>query len=221
MKKPRNPVEAPAPDPADPRSWEWRTSRREFLAYTGLGAAVVGVPLQLAEGAAASSAKAEVAGPAAVPIVLFVNGERHKLEVEPRETLAEVLRGKLKLTGTKIGCNRGACSACTVLVDGVPLNSCMLLAVDVGARKVVTVEGLAHGETLHPVQEAFVAHDAMQCGFCTPGMVVSVAALLVSNPEPAREDVQQAVSGNLCRCGTYPNDISAALAAAAARKGAK
>jgi carbon-monoxide dehydrogenase small subunit/xanthine dehydrogenase YagT iron-sulfur-binding subunit len=97
----------------------------------------------------------------------------------------------------------------------------MLLAVDVGARKVVTVEGLARGEALHPVQEAFVAHDAMQCGFCTPGMVLSVAALLVGNPDPAREDVQQAVSGNTCRCGTYPNVISAALAVAGARKGAK
>jgi len=220
MKRPKRPSEAPAPDPADPRSWEWRTSRREFLAYTGLGAAAVAVPLQVARGAVAS-AKVEVVGPAAVPIVLFVNGERRKLEVEPRETLAEVLRGKLNLVGTKIGCNRGACSACTVLVDGVPVNSCMLLAVDVGARKVVTVEGLARGEALHPVQESFVAHDAMQCGFCTPGMVLSVAALLVSNPDPAREDVQQAVSGNLCRCGTYPNVISAALGAAAARKGAK
>ena len=221
MTKPKAPVEAPVPDPADPRTWEWRTSRREFLAYTGLGAAAVAVPLQAGGATAASAAKTEVAGPAAAPIVLFVNGERHKLEVEPRETLAEVLRGRLKLTGTKIGCNRGACSACTVLVDGVPLNSCMLLAVDVGARKVVTVEGLARGEALHSVQEAFVAQDAMQCGFCTPGMVVSVAALLVSNPDPTREDVQQAVSGNTCRCGTYPNVISAALAAAAGRKGAK
>jgi carbon-monoxide dehydrogenase small subunit/xanthine dehydrogenase YagT iron-sulfur-binding subunit len=129
-------------------------------------------------------------------------------------TLAEVLRGPLGLTGTKIGCDRGACSACTVWVDRVPVASCMMLAVDVGDRKVTTIEGLAKGEELHPVQSAFIAHDAMQCGFCTPGLVMSCAALIESNPAPSLDDVKAAVSGHLCRCGTYPHVFAAVLDAA-------
>jgi len=117
-------------------------------------------------------------GPEPLPIALKVNGMLRRLTVEPRMTLAEVLRGPIGLTGTKIACNRGACSACTVWLDGIPICSCMILAIDVRQRAVTTVEGLAQGEALHPVQEAFITHDAMQCGFCTPGMVMSCAALL-------------------------------------------
>jgi len=123
------------------------------------------------------------------------------------------------LTGTKIGCDRGSCSACTVWLDGVPVVSCMLLAVDVGSRKVMTIEGLAQGEALHRVQGAFITHDAVQCGFCTPGLVMSCAALLDSNPNPTPDDVRTATSGHLCRCGTLPHAIAATLDAAKTAKG--
>jgi len=157
-------------------------------------------------------------GPEAVPVSLTVNGVKHTLHIEPRTTLAEALRGPLGLTGSKIACNRGACSACTVLLDGLPVCSCMMLAIEVGARTVTTIEGLAHGEELHPVQAAFIEHDAVQCGFCTPGMVMSCAALLDRTPEPTAEEVKSAISGHYCRCGTYPHVISATLAAAKAQK---
>jgi xanthine dehydrogenase YagT iron-sulfur-binding subunit len=205
-------------DPADPRSWEWRTSRREFLTYTAIGTAALAGTLGPAQAAPHQPQAAPVLGPGLVPVTLWVNGARHRLQVEPRATLAQVLRTQLGLTGTKLGCDRGACSACTVLLDGTPLNSCMLLVLDVGARKVTTIEGLAHGEALHPVQEAFVAHDAMQCGFCTPGMVMSCAALLVRNPSPTIEEIKDATAGNLCRCGTYPKVFAATLAAAQRRR---
>lgn len=158
-----------------------------------------------------------VLGPAAVPLTLTVNGVARSLHVEPRTTLAEALRGPLDLTGSKIACNRGACSACTVWLDGMTVCACMMLAVEVGARKVTTIEGLAHGDTLHPVQAAFIEHDAMQCGFCTPGMVMSCAALLENTPHPGVDDVKAAIGGHLCRCGTYPHVVEATLAAAASK----
>lgn len=156
-------------------------------------------------------AEAAPAAPAgtAVPVTLHVNGMVRTLMIEPQTTLAEALRGPFALTGTKIGCNRGTCSACTVWIDKVPMVSCMLLAVDVGERKVTTVEGLAQNGELHPVQSAFIAHDAMQCGFCTSGMVMSCAALIEANPHPSLQEVKAAVSGNLCRCGTYPHVFAA------------
>lgn len=148
-------------------------------------------------------------GPQAVALTLNVNGVARPLEAEPRMTLAEALRGPLGLTGTKIACNRGACSACTVWLDGVPVCSCMTLAVDVGARSVTTIEGLAHGDALHPVQAAFIEHDALQCGFCTPGMVMSCAALVARVPSPTADEVKAAISGHYCRCGTYPHVMAA------------
>jgi xanthine dehydrogenase YagT iron-sulfur-binding subunit len=162
---------------------------------------------------------AAAAGPDAVAVTLEVNGATRVLRVEPRATLAEVLRGPLDLTGTKIACNRGACSACTVLLDGQPICSCMMLAVDVGARSVTTIEGLAKGETLHPVQQAFIEHDALQCGYCTPGLIMSCAALIERTPAPTAEDVRAAISGHFCRCGTYPHVVAATLAAAKAGRG--
>jgi len=134
-------------------------------------------------------------------------------------TLVEVLRGSLHMTGTKIACNRGACSACTVWLDGEPHLGCMTLAVDVGTRAVTTIEGLAKGDTLHPVQAAFIEHDALQCGFCTPGMAMAAAALIERNPDPTAEDIERAIGGHICRCGTYPHVVAATLAAAKARKG--
>lgn len=191
-------------------------SRRGFLTGTGLSVVGAGI-LRTTEALAADARAGAVVGPGAVPLTLDVNGEARKLEVLPSTTLAEALRFDLGLTGTKIVCDRGSCSACTVHLDGAPVSSCMTLAIDVGARKVVTVEGLARGENLTPIQQQFIAHDAMQCGFCTPGMVMACAALLAKNPHPSLDDVKTAVSGNLCRCGTYPKVFAATLAAAGAK----
>ncbi|MGZ5033798.1 MAG: (2Fe-2S)-binding protein [Usitatibacter sp.] len=194
-------------------------TRRDFL--KGTGAAITGAAVPEAAALAASARgpvdAASAAGPGPVTATLDVNGVSRAVAFEPRATLAEVLRGPLELTGTKIGCDRGACSACTVWVDRVPVLSCTMLAVDVGERKIVTIEGLAAGDTLHPVQSAFIAHDAIQCGFCTPGLVMSCAALVERVRDPSPEDVKAAISGHLCRCGTYPHVVAATLDAAKAR----
>jgi aerobic-type carbon monoxide dehydrogenase small subunit (CoxS/CutS family) len=192
-------------------------SRRGFLKGAGLtaaGAAIVDAGVGALNEASAAIAGPKVMGPGRVPITLTVNGTSRKLEIEPRTTLAEALRFDLGLSGTKVVCDRGACSACTVLLDKTPVVSCMTLAVDAVGRDVTTVEGLAKGDDLHPVQVAFIEHDAMQCGFCTPGMVMSCAALLARNPSPTLDDVRDATSGNLCRCGTYPKVFEATIAAA-------
>jgi aerobic-type carbon monoxide dehydrogenase small subunit (CoxS/CutS family) len=194
-----------------------RAGRRSFLTSSGVagaGAVVLEAAIPHIVGARAEAAESAALGPGAVPLGLEVNGQTWTVAVAPHMTLAEVLRGPLGLTGTKIGCDRGACSACTVWIDRVPVASCMMLAVDVGDRKVTTIEGLAKGEGLHPVQSAFIAHDATQCGFCTPGLVMSCAALIESNPAPSLDDVKAAVSGHLCRCGTYPHVFAAVLDAA-------
>ena len=154
-------------------------------------------------------------GPGAGILTLNVNGRAVRAMADPGTTLADVLRYGLGLTGTKIGCDRGACSACTVWLDGEVAASCMTLALDARGRQITTIEGLGDGATLHAVQRAFVDHDAMQCGFCTPGMVMSCAALVDRNPACTLDDVKAAVSGHLCRCGTYPNVFKATLAAAA------
>jgi aerobic-type carbon monoxide dehydrogenase small subunit (CoxS/CutS family) len=153
-------------------------------------------------------------GPEAVTVSIKVNGRTRKVNAEPRTTLSHALRDHLQLTGTKVVCDRGSCSACTVWLDGEPVNSCMTLLLDVGDREVTTIEGLANGDQLHPVQEAFIEHDATQCGFCTPGMVMSAAHLLKSNPQPTITEVKNAVRGNFCRCGTHPKVFAATLAAA-------
>ncbi len=201
-------------------------SRRGFLKGAGLtaaGAAIIESGLAgMGEAAPAAGASVPaVVGPGRVPITLRLNGTNRRLEVEPRTTLAEALRFELDLTGTKVVCDRGSCSACTVWLDNMPVCSCMTLAVDVGPRAVTTIEGLADGERLHPVQEAFIEHDALQCGFCTPGMIMSCAALLKREANPTLEDVRAATSGNLCRCGTYPKVFEATLAAAGKAGGGK
>ncbi len=184
-------------------------SRRGFLK----GGAISGAVALTAPDVLAAPAP-KILGPGLADVTLTVNGKKQALKIEPRTTLAEALRDQLHLTGTKLVCDRGACSACTVHLDGTPVNACLTLALDVGARAVTTIEGLAKGNALTPLQKAFVAHDALQCGFCTPGMVMSCAALLQKNPKPTLDDVKTAVSGNLCRCGTYPKVFAAALDAA-------
>jgi xanthine dehydrogenase YagT iron-sulfur-binding subunit len=191
-------------------------SRRGFLKGAGLTAAttVLDTASAMAHDAQQAVTRSAAVGPDAVPIKLHVNGQEHAVAVEPRYTLAETLRDQLNLTGTKVVCDRGSCSACTVWVDGAPQLACMTLAIDAVGHKVTTIEGLSHGEQLHPIQAAFVKHDALQCGFCTPGMVMSCAALLERNANPSLAEVKHAVSGNLCRCGTYPKVFAATLDAA-------
>ncbi|WP_175948409.1 2Fe-2S iron-sulfur cluster-binding protein [Burkholderia pyrrocinia] len=168
-----------------------------------------------------AAAEADVAaGPKPVALTLRVNGADRTLQAEPRMTLAEALRGPLGLTGTKIGCNRGACSACTVWLDGAPVCACMTLAVDAERHSITTIEGLAQGETLHPVQTAFIEHDALQCGFCTPGMVMSCAALMERTHNPLADDVKTAISGHFCRCGTYPHVVASHARAGGRAQGA-
>jgi xanthine dehydrogenase YagT iron-sulfur-binding subunit len=190
------------------------TTRRTFLKSAGLVSASVASLDALHEVSAAQVATAQThaVGPEKVAIKLRLNDQVHALNIEPRATLAEVLRDELHMTGTKIVCDRGACSACTVMLERTPVCSCMTLAMDIGSRNVTTIEGLAK-DGLHPVQAAFVAHDALQCGFCTSGMVMSCAALLDRNPNPTLTDVKTAISGNICRCGTYPKVFEAVLAA--------
>ena len=148
------------------------------------------------------------------PIQLTVNGEEYKTEVEPHQTLLEVLRTNLDLRGTKEGCSTGHCGACTVLIDGQPISSCLLLAVEADGRHIMTIEGLAMNGELHPIQDAFIANGGLQCGFCTAGMMMSTVALLQSNPQPTEEEIRYSLAGNLCRCTGYHKVIDAVLSAA-------
>jgi len=147
-------------------------------------------------------------------VTLNVNGRPFARVVDARLTLAEFLREELGLTGTKVGCNRGECGSCTVILNGMPVYSCSVLAVEATGGEVLTIEGLAIGGKLHPIQEAFIAHDGLQCGYCTPGMIMSVKALLDRNPRPDEAEIRSAIDGNFCRCGSYPNIINATLDAA-------
>jgi len=146
-------------------------------------------------------------------IRLKVNGINYQVTIEPRRTLLEVLRETLGLTGTKKSCNEGDCGTCTVLMDGRPVASCLVLAMDAQGKEILTIEGLSEGEKLHPIQEAFLKHGAVQCGFCTPGMVMSAKALLDENLEPTTTEIRKAISGNLCRCTGYQHIVDSIMAA--------
>ena len=190
-------------------------SRRGFL--RGAGLTTVGtVALQtgVLGNAMPEETLAEMSiGPDATLIKLSVNGKTRTVAVEPRTTLASALRDHLQLTGTKVVCDRGSCSACTVWLDGKPVNSCLTLAVEVEGKEITTIEGIGDVDKLHPVQQAFVDHDASQCGYCTSGMIMTATHLLEKNPKPNLEEIKVALRGNLCRCGTHPNVFKATMAA--------
>ncbi len=183
-------------------------TRRDLVRGTLVGAIAAGAPVKL------RAAETGTVGPGPAPLELKVNGEVHHLSVEPRVTLVDALRDRIGLTGTKSVCGRGACGACTVLLDGAAVCSCLTLAHEAAGRSITTIEGLASNGRLSPLQEAFVAADALQCGFCTSGMVLSCKVLLDHNPKPTRAEIRAAVAGNLCRCGTYPHVFDAVEAAA-------
>lgn len=145
-------------------------------------------------------------------IQLWINGESYDLLVEPRHTLLKVLREELGFTGTKKGCETGDCGACTVLLNGRPVNACLVLAVEANGMEITTIEGLANGNELHPLQEAFIEYGAVQCGFCTPGMILVAKALLDEKSDPSEADVKRAISGNLCRCTGYVKIVKAIMA---------
>ena len=186
-------------------------SRRDFL--EGTGATVVAGAAATALGIPVASAQQTGSITARTAITLVVNGVRHSVEVEDRWTLAELLRDRLDLTGTKIGCNRSECGACTVLMNGQPVYSCSQLAVWADGASIQTVEGLVRNGQLSPVQEAFVENNGPQCGFCTPGQLMTATALLNSNPSPNSEEVREAMVGNLCRCSNYNAIVEAVVAA--------
>jgi len=172
-------------------------TRRQFLTTMGVGTAAVAVSGKRA--AHAAEEEAVIKAGDLTRVTLNINGRRHRLMVEPRWSLLFVLRERLGLTGTKVGCERGECGACTVLINGVPHYACMTLAVEAEGAKVITVEGLMNGEELGPVQQAFLEEDAFQCGYCTPGQIMAVEGLLRSSPDPTPLQVRAAMSGNLCR----------------------
>jgi len=190
-----------------------KISRRRFVEGTSAGiVAVAAIPAVEAQQKAAVT-PANQPGVPRTTIKLNINGVDHRIEVEDRWTLVELLRDHLELTGTKIGCDRGECGACTVLVDGTPLYSCSQLAVWMNGRSIQTVEGLAKNGKLDPLQEAFIEHDAPQCGYCTSGQLMIAKALLMKNARPTRDEVRAAMTGNLCRCSNYNHYVEAVMAA--------
>ncbi len=194
-------------------------SRRGFLG--SVVPAAVGVAVAAEAEGAPKAVPAEPVAKAGEPLkaTLRVNGRVHHVLVEPRATLLSVLREELGLTGTKPGCERGECGACTVLIDGVPRYSCLTLALEASGKEVTTVEGLMNGEELGPTQRAFAEEDAFQCGYCTPGQVMAAEGLLRANPSPALDEIRLGMSGNLCRCGAYAHVFNAVAKAAELRKG--
>lgn len=198
--------------PDKPRSG---VSRREFFRGSAAGALSAGL---LSGALAAQETGTRVQGPGKVFFDLNINGSTHRVHLEPRITLLDALRNHLDLTGAKKVCDRGTCGACTVLMDGKPVYACSVLAIDAQGASIETVESLGTPENLHPIQAAFVEHDAQQCGFCTPGFVVACKAFLDRNPRPTIKEIERGLGGNLCRCGTYAG-IKAALLDVAGKGG--
>ena len=197
-------------------------SRRSFIKGVGTGVVAATVaPASLVEKAEAQQFMDELPGVTEATVSLNINGRTYKVNVESRTTLISVLRDgidvngeRIDLTGTKQVCDRGECGGCTVLMDGEAVYSCMILALDAQGKQITTIESLADGDKLHPIQETFIEHDALQCGFCTPGFVMSAKALLDENSDPTLEEVKRGLAGNLCRCGAYPRIFEAVQTAA-------
>jgi xanthine dehydrogenase YagT iron-sulfur-binding subunit len=203
----------------DRKSRQRALSRRGFLATIGAGATVV-VASSGITATASTKEKVRTADPKEMSKVkLRINGQDRRLLVEPRWSLLFVLREHLGLFGTKVGCERGECGACTVLIDNVPRYACMTLALEAENAEIVTLEGLMHGEELGSVQQAFLERDAFQCGYCTPGQIMAVEGLLRATPNPSDDEIRRAVSGNLCRCGAYQNIFQAVRRAAELKRG--
>lgn len=188
-------------------------TRRSFLERSGTGIAVASAIPAVGVAVPPRGSPPETSSSRS-QVHLQVNGQDHRMEVEDRWTLAEVLRDHLGLTGTRLGCDRGECGACTVLLDGKSVYSCSYLAVWADGKDITTVEGLAHGDELDPLQQAFITHDGPQCGFCTSGQLMSARALLNDNPHPSENEARQAMAGNICRCSNYNRYLEAILAAA-------
>lgn len=186
-------------------------SRRDFFKTVGVGSIATAVVVGVREGEAAQAPAA--IGPGETAITLTINGRRHHLQVEPRVTLLDAMRTRLDITGPKRVCDRGACGACTVIIEGRTYYSCSMLALEAQGKNIRTVDGLSQGNTLHPVQQAFCDNDGLMCGFCTPGFVMSTVALLEKTPSPTAEQAKKALDGNLCRCGTNIGVLKAALSA--------
>jgi xanthine dehydrogenase YagT iron-sulfur-binding subunit len=204
----------PAPQQTEEHTDAKGFSRRAFLKGAGVA---VSAGVMVTEGlleTAKAAPDSPVAGPGPVPITLKINGKSHSLEVEPRVTLLDALRDHLDITGAKKVCDRATCGACTVMLDGKAVYSCSVLAIAAQNSEIETIEGLAGEGELSPVSQAFVQHDAQQCGFCTPGFVMAVTAYLKRHPDPSYEEVTAGLGGNLCRCGTYMGVREAALEAA-------
>ena len=207
---------APKDDPPD-KPERLGVSRRSFLKSAGVGslaASVAGVAEAEAQGSGS-----RIIGPGDVPVTLTVNGRRVELRIEPRVTLLDALRQRVDLTGNKRGCDRGACGACSMIVDGRLVYSCSTLAIEVQGKQIRTVDGLSTGNTLHPVQQAFCDVDALMCGFCTPGFVMATVALLERNPRPTEDQVRKGLDGNICRCGTFVRIMEAAMTAKVVARG--
>jgi xanthine dehydrogenase YagT iron-sulfur-binding subunit len=196
-------------------------SRRGFMRGVGIGGGALGTGILEREAEAAPQAGSQSLGPGAVPITLKINGKSHNLTLEPRVTLLDALRNHLDLTGAKKVCDRATCGACTVMVSGKVVYGCSVLAIDAQGKDIQTIEGLSTGTRLHPVSQAFVNHDAQQCGYCTPGFVMAAKGFLDRNPNPTYDQVKQGLGGNLCRCGTYVGVRQAVLEAAKEMKGGR
>ena len=190
-------------------------SRRDFMKISAVG---VAAPVVLGSVMDAAAEEVPIQGPGKVPVSLMVNGKTLTAQLEPRVTLLDALRENFDLTGAKRVCDRGACGACTVLMDDKPVYACSILAIDAQGRKITTIESMAEGDALSPIMQGFVAHDAQQCGFCTPGFIVATTSFLKQNPSPTPEQMRHGLSGNFCRCGTYDGIRAVALAQAGGKQ---
>jgi xanthine dehydrogenase YagT iron-sulfur-binding subunit len=201
-------------DDSKPNGSHDKLTRRSFLTRAGAvgvatATATVATPFVAAEATKLQEATGPEPIPGTIPVSLKVNGEVHKVQIDPRSTVLDTLRETLHLTGTKKGCDHGQCGACTVHLNGERVNSCLLLAAMQQNAEITTIEGLGTPDKMHPMQAAFVAHDGYQCGYCTSGQIMSATALLKESWGPKDEDVREAMSGNICRCGAYPNIVAA------------